>query len=178
MRAARLPLVFTAVRGRTEDGTPVIADGLQLAERSCAPPQRGSRRATLSRNSAAQFCRAILRRAILRRRSLVRRPLRYGADGTPLALVNAHNPYGSNPNPMQPPLAAIDGSLQSKWLDAAFPVTRDASILELVVNASAAVGTYELFTANDVVKRDPISWTFERRTHAGDWEIPRSRVRL
>ena len=72
---------------------------------------------------------------------------------------------------MQPPLAAIDGSLQSKWLDAAFPVTRDASVLELVVNASAAVGTYELFTANDVVKRDPVSWSFERRTHAGDWEV-------
>ena len=162
--------VFTAVRGRTEDGTPVIADGLQLAEAKLCAAARNSRaqfaRAIRPRNSAAQFCRAILRR-----RSLARRPLRYGADGAPLALVNAHNPYGSNPNPMQPPLAAIDGSLQSKWLDAAFPVTRDASILELVVNASAAVGTYELFTANDVVKRDPVSWSFERRTHAGDWEI-------
>ena len=56
-------------------------------------------------------------------------------------------------------------------------LTRDASAIrgflytELRRVASAAVGTYELFTANDVVKRDPVSWSFERRTHAGDWEI-------
>ena len=42
--------VFTAVRGRTEDGTPVIADGLQLAEAKLCAAQLG-----------AQFCRAILK---------------------------------------------------------------------------------------------------------------------
>ena len=52
--------VFTAVRGRTEDGTPVIADGLQLAEaKLCAAATRARNSA---RNSAAHFGRAILRR--------------------------------------------------------------------------------------------------------------------
>ena len=83
----------------------------------------------------------------------------YDVAGGVLGVANASatdarqvmNRYQQAPN-------AIDGSMDTKWLDGG--VSKGISTLQLTLHSPAVVGWYEFFTANDVPKRDPVSWTF------------------
>ena len=83
----------------------------------------------------------------------------YDVAGGVLGVANASatdarqvlNRYQLAPN-------AIDGSMETKWLDGG--VSKGISTLQLTLHNPAVVGWYEFFTANDVPKRDPVSWTF------------------
>ena len=85
----------------------------------------------------------------------------FGPDGGQLPILAATNPGGQNINPSQPAGAAVDGLLRTKWFDAAM-VTRGQSTLQLLLSAPSTLYAYELWTANDNTKRDPVSWRLER----------------
>ena len=76
---------------------------------------------------------------------------------------------------------AIDGdttSAASKWVDLNFGLHNRSTLL-LYLHEPALVVAYELFTANDVPRRDPISWTLERRSRFDrSWHLVDSQVNV
>jgi hypothetical protein len=94
----------------------------------------------------------------------------FGGDGA-LVPVAATNPGGVS-NAWQMAEKVMDGSegKGSKWLDqnvrdvSVVPADAAAtvvhSVLRLELAAPAQVHRYEIFTANDVERRDPVSWDF------------------
>ena len=97
----------------------------------------------------------------------------YGIEGE-LAVVSATNPGGSSPKNKEA-AKLIDGDKESKWLDSNLrdsswfgtrpgsPAWAIHAVLRLELAQPAQVLTYELFTANDQLGRDPVSW------EAGYW---------
>ena len=84
----------------------------------------------------------------------------YGAE--PLAFKRytpASNPGGGYPSG-QGPSNVADGDTSTKWLDLNM-ITNGNSLLELELAYPQAVGNYNLISASDAQKRDPISWTFQ-----------------
>ena len=92
----------------------------------------------------------------------------FGPDGGQMPILAATNPGGQNINPSQPAGAAVDGLLRTKWFDAAM-VTRGQSTLQLQLAAPGTLYAYELWTANDNTKRDPVSWRVEQLEEDGAW---------
>ena len=86
----------------------------------------------------------------------------YDASGAPIAIVGASNPGGDSPTaqPAWPNIA--DNDTATKWMDATVLGTDGSvtSTLSLELNGTQAVDRYELLTANDNPRRDPISWVF------------------
>jgi hypothetical protein len=94
------------------------------------------------------------------------------SDGfTVLEGATASNPGGGVVNKNQVSKAAIDGKLESKWVDGSFLSNAYHSVLELHLPKAARVVSYNLWTANDVVHRDPVDWTFEAQAENGDWVV-------
>ena len=95
----------------------------------------------------------------------------FGAGGQPV-VVAITNPAGNFPqgNPAQGPDNLIDGDPSTKWFDGAFEANGQ-SVLELTLADSSQVATsLRFFTANDVDKRDPVSWLVEGKTVCG-WGV-------
>ena len=95
----------------------------------------------------------------------------FGAGGQ-LVVEKITNPAGSFPqgNPAQGPDSLIDGDPSTKWFDGAFEANVQ-SVLELTLADSSQVATsLRFFTANDVDKRDPVSWLVEGKTVCG-WGV-------
>ena len=97
-------------------------------------------------------------------------PVSSTLSGTPpLAwdvMSDATNPGGSNPQNQQAP-QAIDSYLSTKWLDFnGAPGSRGYSILEVSLAGVSTVTEYQLFTANDNPKRDPITWDLYAQDNA------------
>ena len=92
----------------------------------------------------------------------------FGAGGQ-LVVADITNPAG-NQNPAQLPANLIDGDTSTKWFDGALE-DNGQSVLELTLADSSKVATsLRLFTANDVDKRDPVSWKVEGKTVCG-WGV-------
>ena len=96
--------------------------------------------------------------------------------GGQLVVADVTNPAGwagsrgSNQNPAQLPASLIDGDTSTKWFDGALE-DNGQSVLELTLADSSKVATsLRLFTANDVDKRDPVSWKVEGKTVCG-WGV-------
>ncbi|KAL1529423.1 hypothetical protein AB1Y20_000372 [Prymnesium parvum] len=77
------------------------------------------------------------------------------------------NPGGHSPF-NQGAYEATDLVVETKWLDLNF-VLRRRSELRVTLAAHVAVSKYEMITANDAPKRDPVSWVFEVRQPNGSW---------
>lgn len=96
----------------------------------------------------------------------------FGAGGQLLVeeVTNAAGSRGTSPNPAQGPASLIDGDTSTKWFDGAFEANAQ-SVLELTLADSSQVATsFRFFTANDVDKRDPVSWLVEGKTVCG-WGV-------
>ena len=92
-----------------------------------------------------------------------------------LSSVTVTNPGGSNPNNEQPP-NAVDGSVHTKWLD--FDIDSPESfdcdpssqlVLDFGVGNVATFDEYTWATANDVIGRDPISWSLFGSQDGSNW---------
>ena len=101
----------------------------------------------------------------------------YGEDGEVVPIIDVTNPGGTNPNG-RTPSKLIDGDNTTKWFDAW--TGTNALGLEYIARTCPAVYAtdgpcsrivfslaqptrivrYEMLTANDVVKRDPVAWKF------------------
>ena len=101
----------------------------------------------------------------------------YGSGGE-IAILAATNPVGSSPR-QRGPANLIDGDSSTKWLDENLrdqswlgrvttpPASAIHSILRLELAQPTQVLSYELFTANDQIQRDPVSWEVGYWTKAG-----------
>lgn len=85
-------------------------------------------------------------------------------DGAPVAGAVATNPGGSSPGG-EGPGQAVDGSLNTKWLDF------NKGPLVLDYGAVVVATGYRFATANDVPERDPISWTVEGSFNGTYWSL-------
>ena len=83
----------------------------------------------------------------------------------------ARNPDGGLISPQQTASHAIDQRLQTKWLDGNFKANGGRSVLELTLPTARSLASYNLYTANDVVQRDPTSWTLQIRTASDTWVV-------
>ena len=84
----------------------------------------------------------------------------------------AHNPQGSAVNPQQTVSKVIDHNMETKWLDGQYKLNNHKSILEIVLpSAQHNIALYRLWTANDVIHRDPVSWALEMRLVSGEWAV-------
>lgn len=72
--------------------------------------------------------------------------------GAQLTIDTASNPGGVSPNKRQKASSAIDGLKSTKWFDASI-ITLGSSELRLTLPAATQLLEYELFTANDNIKR-------------------------
>ena len=96
----------------------------------------------------------------------------FGQDSRAFSVSSALNPNGSHPAGIQGPENVIDGHTgirSSKWLDMNMNISGQ-STLQLGVNETAALGAYELWTANDNPGRDPTGWTLSRHEN-GRWAV-------
>ena len=86
----------------------------------------------------------------------------YDEAGGEVAIVGAENPGGSNPNPNQLAENLIDNSSDTKWFDANMGLggTGESVLVLHVGPVERQVVTYKLTTANDGMRRDPVSWSF------------------
>ena len=105
----------------------------------------------------------------------------FDADGAKISVTFAANPDGSNeyygpcggilgpcptptPNPNQMADKLVDGAIgdgTGKWYDYHIvpePEGTGRSQVWLTLSAPAAVASYQLYTANDNIKRDPTDW--------------------
>ena len=94
----------------------------------------------------------------------------YAAAGAPPLVVSAASNKGGASPPNQPASAAVDGDTSTKWFDSSM-VTANATTLVIELAAASPLREFELFTANDNIKRDPTAWRLERRRPDGDWEL-------
>ena len=98
----------------------------------------------------------------------------YGPTGEALAVSSATNPGGVN-HPNQRANNLVDGNVATKWFDGGFNVTTN-SVLLVTLASPSLLTTYELTTASDVPRRDPMSWTLERlHPSTGAW-VPLSTI--
>ena len=89
------------------------------------------------------------------------------AAGNPITVQDASNPGGSSPpNGAQDAMLAFDGSTVTKWTDLDFD-TNKHSILRVVPEGNVA--SYEVFTANDNQRRDPVAWSIYGKSTCGWW---------
>ena len=83
---------------------------------------------------------------------------------------SAVNPGGTCPHRRQEAASVIDGMLSTKWVDTAMGTSANKSVLVLHFDTAEQGNRpdpssldpsnlqYELFTANDNPRRDPVSW--------------------
>lgn len=81
----------------------------------------------------------------------------------------AVNPAGSTTYSQQAAPRAIDGLVTTKWVDTKFQANDHHSVLELILPTPRSVSSYNFWTGNDVVHRDPSSWTLQVRLADGSW---------
>jgi hypothetical protein len=85
----------------------------------------------------------------------------FGASGKQIHPLRASNPSGRQPSrcrhcASQSADQVMDGDLGTKWVDLNFN-SSVSSVLLLELD-DANVASYQLFTANDVPRRDPLAW--------------------
>ena len=80
----------------------------------------------------------------------------YDTSGAEVPIVAVSNPDGLTVRASEYPSNLIDGDLSTKWHDG----TPTPNLIILKLSSETTVASYELFTANDPVRRDPVSWTF------------------
>jgi hypothetical protein len=85
-------------------------------------------------------------------------------DGTPVSGATATNPGGSSPGG-ESPAEAVDGSLNTKWLDF------NKAPLVLDYGSTVIATGYRFATANESPERDPVSWTLEGSADGTVWAL-------
>ncbi len=90
--------------------------------------------------------------------------IEFQVAGVTVEAVAAENPGGENPGSETPPMA-IDGSLNTKWLD----FLKGPLIVDL--GSSLRLEQYRWATANDAVDRDPTRWTLEGSNNKTNWTL-------
>ena len=71
---------------------------------------------------------------------------------------NPFNGLGSQPPYDQGPYAAVEGTLEKKFLDSNFQANGQSSLIFAVDGDPVMIRGYEFFTADDCPSRDPIEW--------------------
>ena len=86
----------------------------------------------------------------------------YDEAGGEVAIMSAENPGGNNPSPYQLAENLIDNSSATKWFDSnmGHGGTGESVLVLHVGPVERQVVTYKLTTANDGMRRDPVSWSF------------------
>ena len=85
--------------------------------------------------------------------------------------------YGDTYPSSESPPNAVDGSLDTKWLDwraglNQSAATRSAAWLDFCFDSPTAVYGYRWYTANDASERTPVSWTFSASDDGGaTWTV-------
>ncbi len=85
--------------------------------------------------------------------------------------------YGDTYPSSESPPNAVDGSLDTKWLDwraglNQSAATRSAAWLDFCFDSPTAVYGYRWYTANDASSRTPVSWTFSASDDGGaTWTV-------
>ena len=85
--------------------------------------------------------------------------------------------YGDTYPSNESPPNAVDGSLDTKWLDwraglSQSAATRSAAWLDFCFDSPTAVYGYRWYTANDASERTPVSWTFSASDDGGaTWTV-------
>lgn len=82
----------------------------------------------------------------------------------PLGAVSATNAGGNSPGGENPSMA-IDGSLNTKWLDF------NKGPLVIDYGAPVTATAYRFATANDGADRDPVSWRLEGSQNGTSWAV-------
>ena len=88
----------------------------------------------------------------------------FDASGVQLPVVNVSNPGGTSPSDSQAPTSATDGSVDTKWVDEGFGANGQSVLL---MTALGDVASFEMFTANDNSKRDPVALTVSAKSLCG-----------
>lgn len=85
----------------------------------------------------------------------------YDMFGVRIPIATVSNPGGRHSTAQQLPsnLITHTGGVGSKWYDGNFQSNGNSTIV-LALGATSAVNSYELVTAHDVSRRDPVSWSF------------------
>ena len=91
----------------------------------------------------------------------------YGEAGKRLPVGHASNPGGQMPRGQEAAFA-FDDDLSSIWIDLRFPISLRSEIRFTMATYEPIVA-YEIFTASQQPKRDPISWVLE--AYGGDPSI-------
>ena len=86
------------------------------------------------------------------------------ANGSAVQVGSAVNPGGSQTS-HQSPDHAVDGLLTTKWFDS--NISSRYSRLELWLAEPADVESVDFYTANDNMRRDPVSWMVGALGHDG-----------
>ena len=95
----------------------------------------------------------------------------------PITIVNASNPGGDTANPNQAAWPNIaDGNVTTKWYDGNMRLgiegmPNPTSTLVLHLAEPKPVVSYQLFSGNDVVRRDPVAWSFGILREDGSYEV-------
>ena len=85
-------------------------------------------------------------------------------EAVPLVATSAANPGGNSPGGENPSMA-IDGNLNTKWLDF------NKAPLVLDYGQPVTATAYRFATANDGTERDPVSWRLEGSQNGTTWEL-------
>ena len=88
----------------------------------------------------------------------------YGSAGQRLLIARASNPGGDMPRGQEAAFA-FDGDETTIWIDLKFPTTR-RSELRFTMATYEPIVAYEIFTASQQPKRDPVTWILE--AYGGD----------
>jgi hypothetical protein len=79
--------------------------------------------------------------------------------------ATASNPSGDNP-PSEEPDKAIDGTVETKWVDRSSRSTRP---LIIDFGTRKVADSFRFATANDVDGRDPVRWTIDGSNDNVNW---------
>jgi len=79
--------------------------------------------------------------------------------------ATATNPSGDNPVSEEPD-KAIDGSVETKWVDRSIRSTRP---LIIDFGTRKVADSFRFATANDVDGRDPVQWTIDGSNDNSNW---------
>lgn len=95
----------------------------------------------------------------------------FTADGDAVVVSVASNPGGSNADSAnQGAHRLTDGDASTKWLDSSFAANSYRSVVLLTPSGTFdSIASYQMHTAFDVTKRDPVAWTIEAHTICGEW---------
>eukprot|EP00466_Bigelowiella_natans_P012195 jgi/Bigna1/128754/aug1.7_g3462 len=93
----------------------------------------------------------------------------YSMNGSEIPVKSTENPKGSCPA-HESVAKLVDGDVKTKWFDRSIDWLGMTTVVIDLKDCCESLGEYEIFTANDMPQRDPITWTVAgRATDKSPW---------